>query len=571
MIVIPRESFTIEHFESLIANGTMRAGNNLLAHRGFELGSFYAWTNTNWNVIASDALTPNGAGAFYAQAASGSKGVVSTLESDRVAVSALNDYIASILFASPEDTPKRANNLQVLVRWWNAPSGGSNLREDTVWAAPVRAKRAGMRYAQIRLTAPSGATYASFVLLNKYGSGTSGYGVLVDNPTLAGAVTISRLSALDVWEYGGAYARFRNLKFSWDRWLGCKRMAFRVYAPTEYLWHLLHTALAQHVETHYEGERRFAGMVWSMRGMVGKRAMEVSLDSFANWILVPYKNTFVTVTNAESIQLYGRKDFWASESFDSLADARAHGDFLMDEMAFPIPTSDANGGADGEDYLDFEVMGLGATLQWVTNLPPVWRRGELDTADVIATMPRTVYGGRSLLDRVREDTPNDFISGDYALVDESGRTILPLENTERKTSQEILLDLLGRGTSSRKGIVAGVNADRKFFMARRPTTLRYYRERDADGNFSYWDSDGNEVPRPLVRCGEFFTQGHAVPNFAVTPGSDAARVPANQFIVETDYDAENNALVAHVLGKRRIGLDFARVVRVVTHTRRRVI
>jgi len=526
-----------------------------------------AWNQTSWQIISATSVNPNASGNWAAQAASTFKGQGSILKSVRVAVSGAGDYLASIFFSSPDGAPKRANHLSVTVQWWNVASGGLFLREDTVWASPVKPNQRGMHHAQLRLSAPVGATYASFVIGNIYGSATAGYGVIVDKAFLSGFLTISRLSALDIWQSEGGAIRFRNLKYSWNDQYGCKQLEFRIYGPTEYLWSLMQTALGDHVETHYEGERVFAGMLWTMKGRVGKRDMSISLDSLANFVKVPYggtgtgssTNTFYAAADAESMLQYGRKDLYSDKSFDTEADARSFAAYLLEGHAFPIPTAEEPFG-DAPDYLDILVNGYFATTQWLTDVPPLYV-GSHDTSEVAATMARTVYGGRSLLDRAREETPNDFISGDYSLVKGLSQPILPLTATARLTSQDILLGLLLLGSGSRQRVIAGVNADRLFYMKKRPTALRYYRERDADGRMSYWDSDGNEVPRPLVKCGEFVTEGHPTPNFFVTPNSDAARDPANRYIVEAQYDHEANEVHLQFVGARRFDVDLGRALR----------
>jgi len=560
----PKNAFTIVHADSLIANGTVGSGTNLVPNPGFELGSFGSWaTSTNWTNVSATSVTPNGIGVYAAQAGSASKGQTSTLESNRFAVSGSNDYICSIAFASPSDAPKRANNLKVLVRWWSAASGGSSLRDDTLWSGPVKNKKGGLRYAQKRLTAHASANYASFYVQNKYGSATTGagLGVIVDEPFIAGAVTVPAvLSALDIWEYlSDKSISFENLKYSWDYQMGCKRMTFRLNAPGEYLWELLQNALGHHVETHYECTRVFGGMLWSMNGRVGGRDLGVTLDSLANFVKVPRGSTYELETHAESMARYGRKDLIANASFNTARDARANAQLILAESAFPIPTSVVVNGQ-GDDFLDMEVMGYGATLQWLTDLPPSFT-GLYDTSQVLASFPASTYGRRSLLGRVREDTPNDFLQDDYANVDTSGITIGPLESTARRTSQELYLDLVGRGTSNKRGIVAGFDAERKFFMHERPTALGYTRTRGADGKFDYTDPTGTLIPRPLVRCGVWVSEGAPVPSYMVIKGSDAARDPANKFITEVEYDHETDDVAVTFLGARRVGLDFAKAVR----------
>lgn len=562
MIEISKGAFTITHFDSLLANGTLRRGTNLLTNSKFESGDFTGWaTHTNWSVVNAASVTPNGADRYAIQAGSASKGQMATLESERVAVSGAGNYIASLFFAAPSGAPRRANHLKIHVRWYNASSGGTLLRSDTLWASPVRQRQTGLQRAQLRLTAPGGATYASFYVRNRYGSDTTGagYGVVVDNARIAGVVTITRLSALDLWEHENAQIYFRNLKFSWNDQYGCKEMSFRVYAPTEYLWHLMQTALGDHVETHFENERLFGGMLWSLKGRIGKRAMSLSLDALANVVTVPYRDTVFVGMDAESVEQYGRKDMRSDKSFSTLADARSYAGYLLNAYAFPLPGAE-DAASDEENYLDVTVYGIFANLQWVKNLAPIFQ-GYVDSSEAIATLPATVYGGRSILDRVANETPNDFISSDYALVQEVGRSVLPFENAEDRTAQELILDLFGRGGSHGRRIVGGVNADRKFFMWERPTTLAYYRELDADGKFSYWDAGGNQVSRPLVQCGVFATDGHPVPSFNVVPGSDAARDPVNRYITEIEYDHERNAVRAQFLGQRKFGLDLAKAIR----------
>jgi hypothetical protein len=561
MIEISKDAFTITHFDSLIANGTLRRGTNLLTNPKFEAGSLTGWTNSNWTAISATSVEPNASGNYAAQAASAAKGDLSTLDSDRVAVSGAGDYIASLFFAAPNGSPRRANHLKVTVKWYDAPTGGTLLRTDTLWASPLKARPNGMRHVQMRLTAPGGATHAALFIKNRYGSetGGAGYGAVVDNALLAGVLTISQLSALDMWLYEDKQVYFRNLKYSWNDQYGCKQLTFRVYAPTEYLAHMLDTALGDHVETHFENERVFSGMLWTMAGRVGKRALSISLDALANVITVPYRDTAFVGMNAESVLQYGRKDMRSDKTFSTLADARSYADYLLNAHAFPIAGGDDTENSE-RDYLDITVNGLFATLQWVNDLPPIFE-GYVDSSEAIATLEATVYGGRSILDRVRQETANDFLSGDYALCSEVGRDVLPFDTTEGRSVQDLILDLFGRGGTRGRRIVGGVNADRKFFMRVRPTTVSYYRETDGDNKFSYWDAGGNEVPRPLVKCGEFVTEGHAVPSFAIVLGSDAARDAANRYITEIEYDHERNAVRAQFLGQRRFGLDLAKVIR----------
>lgn len=560
----PKNALMLVHADSLIANGTVGSGTNLVPNPGFELGTFGSWaTTTNWTNVSATSVTPNGVGVYAGQAASASKGQTSTLESNRFAVSGSNDYVCGIAFASPSTAPKRGNNLKVMVRWWSASSGGSALREDVLWGGPVKNKKGGLRYAQKRITAHASANYASFYIQNKFGSSTTGagLGVIVDEPFVAGAVTVpAALSALDIWEYvSDKQIGFENLKYSWDYQLGCKRMTFRLNAPGEYLWQLMQTALGHHVEAHYEGTRVFGGMLWSMAGRVTGRELGVSLDSLANFVKVPRGSTYEVEADAESMARYGRKDQIADASFNTARDARAYAQLILAERAFPIPSA-ASVSGQGDDFLDMEVMGYGATLQWVTDLPPSFT-GLYDTSQVIASFPASTYGRRSLLGRVREDTPNDFLQDDYSNVDESGITMGPLESTARRTSQEIYLDLIGRGTSNKRGLVAGFDAERKFFMHERPTTLGYTRTRGADGQFDYADPTGTIVPRPLVRCGQWLSEGAPVPSYMIIKGSDAARDPANKFITAVEYDHEMDDVAVTFLGTQRLGLDLAKAVR----------
>lgn len=559
MIAVPKESFAISHFDSLLSAGTLRAGANLVRNPGFETGSAASWpTSTNWTVVASDSVTPNGRDNFVAQAASASKGQISTLESTRDPVTALGTYLVACGLVAPTGSPKRANNLQVSIKWWSSGAGGSPLREDFLWAAPVKARKGNLRSPQLALTSPVGATHFSMVIKNIYGSSTTGagYGVLVDNAFLAGQIAISQLTPLEIWSYGGAPIRFSRLKFSWDERMGCKAMGFRLHGPSEYLWFLLHTALGHWIETQYEGERTFGGMLWSFKGNIGGRSMGVSLDSLFNYIAVPVGDNYYFAGDAASALQYGRKDLVAEQAFDSASDAEIYAEQLLEEMAFPLPVKGDEDG-DAQDYLDIEVMGLAATLQWVKGVFPLWA-GQVDTAAAIANLARTAYGRRSLFDRLREETPNDFISSDYALVENAGVTHKPVPKTGMPSAQEIYLRLIERGTSNRRRIVSGIGADRRFFMRERSGGVTYHRRRDRDGKMSYYDTAGNEVARALVRPGAFVSEGYAVPSFDITPGSDAARDPANRYLTTTEYDHESDDLRVEFLGKRRFEAELAK-------------
>ena len=562
MISIPKDAFTLTRFDSLLAKTTLGDGINLITNPGFEL-DFAAWgTTTNWSAVAASSVTPNGMDDKMAKASSASKAVTATLESSRVAVGGLADYAVSFMYGCPEGAPKSSNNLEVTVKWWDALVGGTLVRADSVFASPLRSKNGGLSLFTARITSPAGATHASFYARNVYGAAVTGasYGALLDNVLLAGAITTPVLTGLETLTYGGNPSYFRNLKFGWHYQAGCKRLTFRVYGAAEYLSFLLDTALGQHVEASVMGTRRFAGMLWSMFGQIGKRSMGVTLDSLGNYIKVPSQNTYAVQADAESILRYGRKDVIADKSFKATRDALGYGSLLLSEMAFPRATADDGNAGSVEDYLDIEVMGYFAHLQWTTDLAPTFI-GEYDTAQVIATLPATVFGNKSLLGRVGQDSPNDFYSTDYALVETTGIMATAPQNAGARTSQEILLELVGMGTSSRKGLVCGVDEQRRFFMRRRPTTREYTRMVDSDGKFSYFDVAGNEVPRPFVRCGEFVTDGAPVPSFNVVRGSDAARDPMNRFIQETEYDHENNEVRVTLAGKRRIGLDLSRVLR----------
>lgn len=569
MISIPKEAFSISHFDSLLSSGTLRAGANLVRNPGFETGSASSWTNTNWTVVAADSVTPNGRDNYIAQAASASKGQVSTLESTRDPVTALGTYLVACGLVSPTGSPKRANNLQVSIKWWNASSGGTLLREDYLWSAPVKARKGNLRAPQMVLTAPVGATYFSMVIRNVYGSATTGagLGVLVDNAFLAGQLTIAQLSPLEIWTYGATPIRFSQLKFSWDERMGCKAMKFRLHGPAEYLWFILHTALGHWLETAYEGDRCFGGMLWTMKGNIGGRSMGVSLDSLYNYIAVPVGDNYYFAGDAASALQYGRKDLVAEQSFDSASDAEAYAAQLLEEMAFPLPVKGDEDG-DVQDYLDIEVMGLSATLQWVKGVFPLWA-GQVDTAEAIATLARTAYGRRSLFDRIREETPNDFIAPDYALVEEAGITHKPVPKTGMPSAQEIYTRLLERGTSNKRRIVSGVGPDRRFFMRERSGGVTYHRRRDVDGKLAYFDTAGNEVPRALVRPGAFVSEGYAVPSYVIVPGSDAARDPANRYLTTTEYDHESDNLRVEFLGKRRFEAELAKATLQANWQRRR--
>lgn len=564
MLAVSKEALTLTRFDALLARGTVSAGINLIANPGFEL-DFATWvTSTHWAIVDSTTVTPNGFDANAAQADATIAGRTATLQSSRFEVSGLAEYYVGFAYAAPNKAPKNANNLTVKILWYDAPSGGTLLRTDIIFASPLKAKGEGMRYKTARVISPSGAMSGVFLAINKYGSSNTGArkGTLLDNVMVAGVITTPTLSGIDQYEYRGSSIYFRNLKFSWHWQAGCKRMAFRLYGPAEYLSFLLSTALGGHLEAHCTGERVFGGMLWSMFGQIGGRSVGVTLDSLSNYIKVPYASTYAIVSDAESILRYGRKDKVADKSFEVFGTAAKHGNLLLSESAFPRATAQDNAGAGSAsaDYLDIEAMGYFATLGWVTGLAPVFL-GEYDTSQIIATMPATIYANKSILGSIAQDTVNDFISSDYALVESTGITAPEFQDAGAMTSQDMLLELVSLGTDTKRGIVCGVGADRRFYMRQRPTTRAYTRRADSDGKFSFYDSADNEVPRPLVRAGEFVTDGALTPSYEIVKGSDAAKDPANRFIVETEYDHENNDVRIELLGKRRIGLDLSKTLR----------
>lgn len=573
-MIVSKGDFTLSRFDSLLSSLTRKASANLLVNGNFGNG-FTGWaTHTNWLIISATSLQPNGIGGSMLQASDAAKGTQSTLETDRIAISANVKYTFSILFASPDTARKRANNLFIRVRWYDAPSGGSVVRADILHNSNVKARSGGFRQLNKRLTAPAGATHVALQFINTYGNSNNGVnkGVLLDDLFIAGTVETPTLAPLDVWQYaGGSPFYFRSLKFGYHCQRGCKALTLRVYGSAEYIWHLLNTALGQHIELAYASGRIWAGMVYSLNGRVGNRSFAASLDSMANYVKIPFgkggSETYHAVGHPDSIQRYGRKDLIADKTFTLKADADAHAAFLLNEFALPKPTSaDVSQDEPGRNFIDLEVMGYFTILGWVTGLQPIFT-GKVDSSAAAATLASAATGGRSILDRLRTDTPNDFISADYSNVDTTGILVDPYEGDERVTSLEMLQEIFERGTlntttDQSRGIVAGVDADRKFFMHKRPKTLLYSRRIDTDGKYSYYDIGGNEVPRPLIQVGNFYTESAPFPNMEVIRGSDAANDFANRFILEMSYSHEENAVQVTAAGWRKFSLDLAQTMRI---------
>ncbi len=564
MISVQKDAFSIVHFESLLAQATQKAGVNLLPNRGFELGAFTNWTNTNWSIVGSESVTPNGKGLYAAQAASASSGQISTLTSNRVAVSGGQSYQCSIDFGSPA-SGKKKNNLRVRVLWYDAPSGGNLLRADILIQTPVRPSD-NLRQRIRTFTAPLAATHVAFEIKNTCAVKVAGAGkgLIVDSPFVAGEVTVVDRTPLATWQYG----QFLGLKYSKHWQQGYKRATFRLRGSGEYLYHFLTTALGQWVEIFYQGAPLFEGKIWTLTGRVGKRDYDVSLDTLANFVRVPYGDDGEEVieTNPESIERYGRKDLRSDKSFKTRGSAEKHGKYLLQQFADPLLASAPNPQS-GVDYIDVELMGLFATTGWVTGLPPVFK-GEKDTAEIMATLPKTNAGGKSVLDRLRQDTPNAFISGDYSLVENTGLVLEPLEGSETSSAQETLIDLIERGSGNKRALVCGVTAGRKFFVRERPTTLGYVMRRSqVDDEYDFFDAGGAEIPRALVEPGQLATFDAPIPNFDPIP-ADFGKSRDARMLTEIEYDAETNVVTATMLGNRRFDISLAKNLRMLQKRQR---
>lgn len=553
-----KDQISIVRFEPLLETTTASAGANLGVNAGFEQNDFSGWNAvTNFTIVDATVSDPEGIGDYAARANSGTKGVVSSIETDRVAVSAGADYFFSLQYGAPT-AAKKKNNIVVQARFWSAATGGSLIQTRTLKRSPVRPSR-GLRYLQKTVVAPAGATHASLYVRNKYaGAGVAGRGMILDSVKIAARVDTPVATPLETWQHADTprpgRVTYRDLVFEKNWQQGFKLAKFKIFGSAEYLWHLLNSGLGNWIEVYGQTSpvALFEGTLWTLKGRIGEVSYEASLDTLGNFVRVPYgdeaKPDTYTAQDTESILKFGRKDIVVSELALSEKDARDTASYLLAQFANPIPA--AVPAASGErDVLDIEVMGLFGTLQWITGLAPVYV-GELDVTTIAI----------ALLNRLRFETPNAFLSGEYTDMDLTGRLLPPLEQRDKEDAQATMQYLIGRGAATNRALVAGVGPERRFFLRERPRTLAYFAERGTDGELDFYDAGGAPLERALVEPGQFMILSAPAPQYSVTRPADIAKDISAKLITNTAYDHEKNSMRIETLGHKRFDVGLARAL-----------
>lgn len=548
--------FRIDHFGSIAQNTYKAVKTNLLTNGGFEKGDFTGYaTTTNWSVVSAPSSDPPGLGKYAAKA---SEGANSTLETNKVSVTAGNSYMLSYLYGAP-NTPKvtlQPNNLVVSIRFFD---GSNNFISDY----QIRTSRIPgtnkLTAVTKKFTVVAGASKCSIQFKNHHNGGSGKpTATVIDRVRLIDNTDTSVLPFIETIEQKPAEGRqsFSDLRYTHSYRSGFKESTFTLYGSAQYLWNWMQTGLGNHIEIYYNADCVFEGLVWSIEGSINGFGYSLSYDQMFNHIIVKYgkKSKAYQISDPDSQARHGKKMLTDEQNQDSLSKARAKGQSLLLLHANPLPRIDIDK-VDPENKLVITCMGYMATTQWLY-LPPRFA-GLRDTSDIIATLSPSL--GDSVLNRIRDESPNDFISNNYDLVSDSNVTTGPIVETEGKTAQDFINDLLDLGTNNGRIMVAGLTQGRKFYMRGRPTVIDYFATPTEDGNLEFRDRGLAIVPRPLVLAGKFVKFGLPIPSLDVP--SDVITDAAAVFIKDIEYDAEDDTLRITTPNSDSLDVSLARLFR----------
>ena len=555
---LDREAFTILHYPNILDSATARAGANLLANANFE-GGFTSWTNSGFTLVTSSTPPVNGKQAAQAQSSGTPDTVaVSTLESARKAVTAGGAVYVGVSFGAAEETGNgdpTPNNLIVTVRFWANSSGGSVIKERTLYAAPVKGNNDNLRRKLKRFDVPATANYASVYVENRHYGGAAGTpaGTIVDDAFLAMELVETSANLIHLLKHQAVQKTevFRNLVYSRNYRVGDKQARFDLYGDPVWLWSWLTNALLHEIKIVYDNAVRFEGVVWNVEGTVNGVPFAVSADTLANHVFVPRGGSpkAEKAQDADSIAKYGEIQYRHGETFDTRAEARRFAKHYLFWHKDPRPEDDFPEGRNGANKLTVTCLGPWATLKFLYGITAP---GAMDIAQAVATHKS------SILNQVRA-TGNVFISNDYSLVNTLNTTIDPPKRREVKdrTAQEELQHYLDEGTDAGLAIVSGV-LNRQFMLEARPTTLDYFSE-IIDGDVVYYDAGGAPLALTDIQPGHFLRRARPVPEW--TYYSDAGRDAKARFVAEVELDTEKGKISTQAMEGDSVDRRLARIKR----------
>ncbi len=540
------DAFTITRHAGVLESQASRIGENVLANGGFERGDFTGYaTTTNWSVIAADSVVPNGANNYMAQAASAlADGTITraTLETNKFAVTGDTEYIIRLAYGAPmvgdtalNDSP---NSLRVAVRWYDAGNNllaTNNLMNERIEGAQAMGALNG------RLFSPSAATQATLYLVNRHAdlnNALQAGGTVLDELFVTANVAVTTPPLIETLQYNRVSTfGYNGLKYSNHFQQGFKQCEFTLHGSPEYLWEWMMRAFQNHIEVHYDNMTVFEGMVYAMEGVIGGKKYQISMDALANYVVIAYKdNKHFSLSNRASMKRWGRKDYYETvKGGRELARDRA--EYLLAVMSNPRPRLvDTIGDTGRADYVKVTVMGYYTTLTFIKNLR--WHAArKVDAAVAIAK------GTRSLLNNVRANTPNDWLSTDWSWVNNTGRNVNPptRKDVEGKSVADLIQTYLQRGTSNVRTICAGVWENRRWRMEERPTAARYQLRQGKAGSMNLLQG-GARIPLPLVRAGEYVRVPPPIPTWRESFSDIEDDYTSAFFLKEVEFDAEKNSL-----------------------------
>lgn len=555
---LEREGFTILHYPNILDSATARAGANLLTNGDFENG-FASWTNSGFSLVTSVTPPVNGAqGAQGQSSGTPDTAAVSTLESTRQAVTAGGVVYVGLSFGAAEETGSgepTPNNLIVTVRFWAAASGGSVIKERTLYAAPVKGNNDKLRSRLRRFDVPATANYASVYIENRHYGGPAGTpaGTVVDDAFLAREVIETAANLIHALTHQVVQKTevFRNLAFSRNYRVGDRQARFDLFGDPVWLWSWLTNSLLHEIKIVYDNGVRFDGLVWRVEGTINGVPFAVAAEELANRVFVAWQNHVkpYQVEDADSIARFGEIGYWHGETFDTRIEARRFAKHYLFWHKDARPRDDFPEGRSGESKLTVTCLGPWATLKFLHGMTAP---GSMELAQAVATHKS------SILNQVR-GRGNVFISSDYTLVNSLNTVVGPAARKEvrNRTAQEELMRYLSEGTDSGLAIVSGV-LNRQFVLKARPTTVDYFSE-IVDGTVVYYDASGSELSYVDVQPGHFLRRSRPVPEWSYY--ADAGRDAKAFFLEEVEVDAEKGTIATRALGGDTVDRRLARVKR----------
>lgn len=559
------DAFTITRHAGVLESQAPRIGENILTNGDFERGDFTGYgTTTNWSVIAANSVTPNGADNFMAQAASAlANGTITraTLETNKFAVIGDTEYLVRVAYGAPlvgdtalNDSP---NSLRVAVRWYDAGNNllaTKNLMNERVEGSQTMGTLYG------RAFSPSAATQATLYLVNRHAdlnNALQAGGTVLDELFVTANVAVTTPPLIETLQYNRVNTfGYNGLKYSNHFQQGFKQCEFTLHGSPEYLWEWMTRAFQNHIEVHYDNVTVFEGMVYAMEGVIGGKKYQISMDALANYVVIAYKdNKHFSLSNRASMKRWGRKDYYETvKGGRELARDRA--EYLLAVMSNPRPRLvDTIGDTGRTDYVKVTVMGYYTTLTFIKNLR--WHAArKVDAAVAIAK------GTRSLLNNVRANTPNDWLSTDWSWVNNTGRNVNPptRKDVEGKSVADLIQTYLQRGTSNVRTICAGVWENRRWRMEERPTAARYQLRQGKAGSMNLLQG-GARIPLPLVRAGEYVRVPPPIPTWRESFSDIEDDYTSAFFLKEVEFDAEKNSLRMVSPNAEPLELKIGRAVR----------